>query len=274
MQKSVYSLVIIDNRAAFFKQTGTAWATEQISGETWLDAKRESQVQNMVKKLSERLNSEHDLKQVSLQVAYDESSNHLLATLANTLYQHQCNDWQLFCYKPLLSRVSVAYGKPDATSLDDYLLTKLLPLLSDSFNYQDDNLIVEKQRAELSHQDDMATLQHIKSSMEREIQALKQQVNIQHKLDLEQLLCFLPLFYKDVWNTLTPEDLAVLSGNLIQKINIQSPYHEPDKNTVLTLKKRFMRLSENQQQSIIQFCHTLEHPLSVRHEMSNYLESI
>ncbi|NRB81418.1 MAG: hypothetical protein HRU38_22605 [Saccharospirillaceae bacterium] len=274
MQKSVYSLVLINSQAAFFKQNVACWVIEPISGETWNDVENELQLKNIITKFNARQNSENDLKQVSLHVTYDDACNHLLSALATSLYQHQCNDWQLFCYKPLLSRVSVSYGLPDEDCLDNYLVTKLLPLLSDSFNYQDDSLIIEKQRAELSHQDDMATLQHIKSSMEQQIQVLRQQVNIQHKLDLEQLLCFLPLFYKNVWNTLTPQDLAILSGNLIQEINIKSPYHEPDKNTVLVLKKRFTRLSDSHQQSIIQFCHTLEHPLSIRHEMSVYLESM
>ncbi|PHR55789.1 MAG: hypothetical protein COA47_13675 [Robiginitomaculum sp.] len=274
MQKSVYSLVLINSQAAFFKQNVACWVIEPISGEVWNDVENESQLQNIIKKFNHRLNSEHDLKHVSLQVTYDDSYHGLIAALAASLHQLKCDDWQLFCYKPLLSRVSVAYGLPDENSLDNYLLTKLLPLLSNSFNYQDDSLVVEKQRAEQSHHDDMAMLQQTKSSMERQIQELKQQVNIQHKLDFEQLLCFLPLFYKNVWNTLTPEDLAILSGNLIQKINIQSPYHEPDKNTVLVLKKRFTRLSDSHQQSIIQFCHTLEHPLSIRHEMSVYLESM
>lgn len=56
-------------------------------------------------------------------------------------------------------------------------------------------------------------------------------------MSLEQLVAFLPVIYRNFWNSVSPNDLALLSGNL--KIpEIPSPCPEPSAEVIATMRQR------------------------------------
>ncbi|WP_299792314.1 hypothetical protein [uncultured Shewanella sp.] len=278
MEKSVYSLLLIDKHAAFFKRSGQEWGNETISGESWHLASSSNELLQLITKLNKKINSEYQLEKVSLTLVYDNSFASKIGELASILHEYKCQQWQLLSYPLLAKHAHAEEGYQSHSSLDQsWVLTALLPVLYHRYyQFTDTSLSVEEngrqERVVEHHRSEEQRLSVELNDLKMQVETLKQQVNIQHKLDLEQLLCFLPLFYKEVWTVVNPEQIALLSGNLITKINIKSPYRDPDKSTLLALKKQFLRLSIQQQSNIVDFCLRIEHPLEVRSEMESFLE--
>ena len=278
MEKSVYSLLIIDKHAAIFKRSGQEWANESISGESWHSISSSNELVQLITKLNRKINSNYQLNQVSLTVVYDNSFTEKIGELASILHECKCEQWQLIGYPVLAKNAQAKEGHQSFASLDQtWVLTVLLPVLYHRYyQFTDTSLQVEesgkRERMMENHKSEDKRLSLELNDLKMQVKTLKQQVNVQHKLDLEQLFCFLPLFYKNVWTIINPEQIALLSGNLITEINIKSPYREPDKSTLLALKKQFTMLSKQQQSNIVDFCLRIEHPLEVRSAMQSFLE--
>lgn len=279
MEKSVYSLLLIDKHATIFKKNGQGWVNECISGESWHSLSSSSELVQLITKFNRKVNSDFQLNNMVLTVIYDNDFSEKISDLASILHEFKCEEWQLISYAMLAKHAQAKDGYQSFSSLDQsWIITVLLPVL---YNRHHTYLISEElgnrdnqERKIGCHEEKEKRLSEELNKLRLQIQSLKLQVNIQHKLDLEQLFCFLPLFYKDVWTIINPEQIALLSGNLITQINIKSPYREPDKSTLLVLKKQFVRLSNQQQTNIIDFCLRIEHPLEVRREMQSFLEEI
>lgn len=275
MSKSLYSLLLIDKHAAIVKKTAQGWLYEAISGENWNPVLSENELINVITKFERKINSQYKLSQVQLTVVYDKNSTCYINKLAEILQEYHCEQWQLISYSIISKLANAKNGYDCFSSLDkDWIISVLLPVIDFRLYQEGEKIANVKVNTEgkSEHKESEKGLLAKVNDLQRQIVHLKQQVNIQHKIDFEQLLCFLPLFYKDVWTVVNPEQIALLSGNLITEINIKSPYREPDKSTLLSLKKQFLRLSQQQQRHILDFCLTLEHPLEIRREMQFILE--
>jgi hypothetical protein len=278
MEKSVYSLLLIDKHSTIFKRSGQEWINESISGESWLSISSTNELVQLITKFNRKINSNYQLNKVSLTVVYDTNFTDKIVELASILHEYKCEQWQLISYAMLAKHAQAKEGHQFYSSLDHtWILTALLPVLYHRYyQFTDTSLLVDesgkRECVMESHKLEDKRLSVELNDLKMQVQTLKQQVNIQHKLDLEQLFCFLPLFYKNVWTIINPEQIALLSGNLITQINIKSPYREPDKSTLLALKKQFLRLSIQQQNNIVDFCLGIEHPLEVRSAMASFLE--
>lgn len=107
--------------------------------------------------------------------------------------------------------------------------------------------------------------------LRRENQLLRVQLAEQGKVPLESLLVFLPIIYRNFWNSVRPEELAALAGTL-QIPSIPSPYPEPDSALVSAMRKRFKQLPEQERTALLDFCRQLPYRLTVRYEMRDLLE--
>ena len=278
MKKSVYSLLLIDKHAAIFKRSGQEWASESISGESWHSTSSVNELAQLINKFNKKINSNYQLSQVSLTVVYDDSFTGQIGELATILHECKCEQWQLISYAMLAKDAQANEGHQFYSALDQiWVLRTLLPVLYHRYyQFTDTSVLIDesgkRERVMADHKLENKRLSVELNDLKMQVQTLKQQVNAQHKLDLEQLFCFLPLFYKNVWTIINPEQIALLSGNLIDQINIKSPYREPDKSTLLALKKKFLSLSIQQQSHIVEFCLRIEHPLEVRSTMASFLE--
>lgn len=110
-----------------------------------------------------------------------------------------------------------------------------------------------------------------------ENQQLRQQLEKQENPPMEQLLTFLPAFFKDFWSYVSPNDLAILVGTL-KVPQLPSIMVSPDTATILAMRDKFLQLSEQDQWRIgtfsvqIQKSHQLRwHPLAP--SMSAKIES-
>ncbi|UVL08314.1 hypothetical protein LOY39_21975 [Pseudomonas rhodesiae] len=89
---------------------------------------------------------------------------------------------------------------------------------------------------------------------------------------MDLLSLYLPIIYHNFWNTVPPDQLAVLAGSTYAPV-IPSPYAEPDGWVVLDMKQRFLQLSNQDRASIVAFCHQLPYQLKVRRSMQMLLET-
>ncbi|MFG0729165.1 hypothetical protein [Photobacterium damselae] len=276
MNKLLYSLLLIDKHTAIVKKTAQGWIYEAISGENWHSISSGNELINIIKKFNDKINSQYNLNKIQLTVVYDDSFSEQINQLAEILIEYHCEQWQLINYSIIAKLAGEKKCHENYLSLDkDWIISVLLPVI-ESRLYQDGKKNFELKMVntdgKLVNNEREKELQEKINELQRQVTCLKQQINIQYKIDFEQLLCYLPLFYKDVWTVINPEQIALLSGNLITEINIKSPYREPDKSTLLALKKQFLRLSQQQQRYILDFCLTLEHPLEIRRDMQSILE--
>lgn len=108
--------------------------------------------------------------------------------------------------------------------------------------------------------------------LRRENQRLREQVQRSTTASIDLLTLYLPIIYHNFWNTVRPDELAMLAGSS-QIPEIPSPYNEPDGWLVMSMKQRFLQLSEEARNSVIAFCHRLPYSLTVRRSMRSLLET-
>lgn len=90
-------------------------------------------------------------------------------------------------------------------------------------------------------------------------------------LSLEQLLAFLPVIYRNFWNSVSPNDLAVLAGSLnIPKI--PSPCPEPSTEVIGIMRQRLVNMPEHERERIIEYCRQLPSKVSIRPEMKHFFK--
>lgn len=90
--------------------------------------------------------------------------------------------------------------------------------------------------------------------------------------ELTSLIQFLPIIYHNFWNTVRPDELAMLAGS-INIPAIASPYREPDSALVSAMRQRLMELPKVERDMLVDFCHRLPHRLTVRRSMLQFLRN-
>ena len=110
------------------------------------------------------------------------------------------------------------------------------------------------------------------NQLRRENKHLREQVKKRTTASLDLLTLYLPIIYHNFWNTVRPEELAMLAGSTHIPV-IPSPYHEPDGWQVLDMKQRFLQLNDQDRASNVAFCHQLPYQLKVRRSMQMLLET-
>lgn len=113
---------------------------------------------------------------------------------------------------------------------------------------------------------------HELQQLRQENKRLREQVKRGATVSIDLLTLYLPIIYHNFWNTVRPDELALLAGSN-QIPEIPSPYNEPDGWLVMSMKNRFLQLSEEARASIISFCHQLPYSLTVRRSMQSVLET-
>ncbi|RKS28517.1 hypothetical protein BJ917_1399 [Pseudomonas sp. WPR_5_2] len=108
--------------------------------------------------------------------------------------------------------------------------------------------------------------------LRRENKHLREQVKKRTTASMDLLTLYLPIIYHNFWNTVRPDELAMLAGST-QVPMIPSPYHEPDGALVTSMKQRFLQLTEEARASVIAFCHQMPYQLTVRRSMQSFLET-
>ena len=277
-------VVLIDeeSRAICFRHHSKEWTVEPIDGGAWttLDAPGES-LRILFDKLNKRINLSEKLAGFIIHVVYAQGVLKHLATLPETLGRLACARWQILRLEPILQRArSVSGLKPGESLMDEKSLnTYFLPALEILVKAEEDTLVQERALVRQAQEKIRAAQQEEKREHEQTVDSLKaEKKRLQIEVDLlrgqransEQVVAFMPAVYRNFFGTISPNDLALLTGTL--KIpEIPSPFREPDANTVATLQWRLRHLPEDQAGQIRSFCLQLQHKLEVRAEMRDWL---
>ncbi|HFC93130.1 MAG TPA: hypothetical protein ENJ51_09995 [Leucothrix mucor] len=102
-------------------------------------------------------------------------------------------------------------------------------------------------------------------------EALLEDAKVIQAPDTRYLITYLPLFFSDVWTKITMSDIACFSESQFIP-EIPSPYQEPSNDCLHRLKRRFQKLSEIKQASILECCSDLQHQYEVRRLARHLLE--
>lgn len=271
MTTKIFALILLPERAAFFRFEGKNWQVEKINGESWSRLPQPEAVTCLLQSLDKRIN-DGNLAHVSLDVLYDENAVSTLPSLAVTLAELQCFQWQILRLAPLRQRAIVLSHEPaqDPWAIE-WLCKLMLPVLQACTRYGDEALQQERQRAEQVYEETLDTLRADRSQLEAQLADLQAQIRAVQLPEVTHLLTYLPALYRNVWGCIGPHELALLAGQL-QIPEIPSPFPEPSADTLTALQRRLLKLPREERQRLHAFCLALPHKLNPRAEMRAWLE--
>lgn len=275
-------LILSDVAISFKRESGKDWQSWVVKGEpAFRHHGKTGTVEAIVRDVCERLHFKDKLKSVELSLVYAEASRSLLEGSIKCLHELECAHWQIRRWEALYqqaaisSRSKVDNKTPSAEWIKNYVLPLLayepeLELLRQQEHERamaalqaekqqlTQSIQAEQATAKQSHEQTLAMLQAEKNKLLQELQLLKQQHTVLAKPNMEQLLSFLPAIFKDFWNKVRPDELAIIAGHITVPV-IPSPYFSPGQSAVLAKKRQFLQLAAADQQQILRFCQELQH---------------
>lgn len=255
------------------------WVHQRIKGEYSVEispGKASTLLQQVLKDQSDRMNQQHELRDVELHLLYGLADVQAMTDAPKILTALGCHTWQILRLEPLLERAAVARGITPAQPLegnDKWLKTVLLPLLASTFAYSNKAFQAEEARARQVHEDTMDSLRADVQTKHQEVAQLQARINALQLPGVEHLLVYLPAIYRNFWGVVRPDELALLAG-ILEAPHIPSPYPDPSPDTVVMLKRRFLQLPELDRERVLGFCRELSHRLDVRSEMRDLFGEI
>lgn len=251
MKKQI-TMLMHHSKISCFSKEANKWESFRLKGEEEIA----TSLSEALEILNDSLGLSTQLQTVSVLILSANSSQDDVIEGINSYQRLSGSDWQ-FIKLDLLRNIS-------GFKLKDARLEELPKALLSFDMTSTDQLDVLSQQAD-KMKDTLQSLQQEKMRLKAEIQSLQ-------GVPMDYLVTFLPAIYKHFWSIIRPDELAILAGSL-EAPAIPSPYSEPSKDTVLTLRKKLKALPESEQLRIKEFCHSLEHPLNIRNEMKAFLDS-
>lgn len=237
-------------------------------------------LQYALEDINDNLNLKNQLADVKVSILYQQGTDFLLSESIKLLQQLGCHTWQILNLQNVCHYAQALQGKAnqtllfeDSQSFDiDWFQNTVLPLVwhEDSLVQQqlalsqlfDEKKQLEQQitlmqnNAEQALAEQVQQLEQDKSYLQQQISQAKDQLQRLQQPDMESLVSFLPAIFKDFWNTVRPDELAMIVGN-INSPQIPSPYNSPSLSAVQQKKRQFTATAEQNQEKIIQLCREL-----------------
>lgn len=187
------------------------------------------------------------------------------------------------------------YFTEEARPSIEYLQTLLLPQLTqgvtssldaaltlqqknkatqEAFEAQEKSLLEEQIRKNAQLQAEKQALEQKNVELAERLAYVQKHLDqrLSGKMDMDVLLTYLPVLYKNFWGQIRPDELAMLAGTL-HTPDIPSPAREPDSGVLQVMKKRLQQLSQEQKHQLQRFCLQLPHAPQPRPEMAFFFES-
>ena len=273
--KIVAILVDSDYAICFQFNSNRTWETVRLQGER-THCIEDRGIFPILQEINEQLNAESELSDVHFYVLYADDAKHLKDSFSKTFQDFGCNRFEYRSLQILHNSITPAVAN-DALDTAHILSAKndlwlkefLLPLLlaEEKVSPIKNNTVTVSDNSA----DVIASLRSSLAEKEAEIENLRVQLNKVRLPNMEHLLTYLPMFYRNFFGTVRPDELALLAGTY--KIpKIESPFPEPSADTIATLRQRFNQLPENDRECVINWCRTLTHRLSLRPEMRNLIK--
>lgn len=276
--KSLGIFIFAEKIVAFQSENLQPWTLFHIKGgEFYSHQDHLSSFDIVLEDISDNLNLKEKLANVKVSVIYQQGKDDLIVDSIKSLVAYQCSFWQIINWESIsqYARQILELDNQffDTKTIDYQLLQDhILPLVwhENSIEHQQQALATlrqEKHELEqqlaLMHSDTEQALAQQVTLLENEKNQLQQQImetrsNLQRlqQPDLESLLAYLPVIFKDFWNVVRPDELSVIVG-VLNPPTIPSPYHSPNLSTVQQKKRQFMALSETSQNKILDLCREL-----------------
>lgn len=206
----------------------------------------------------------------------------LLKGLLDTCQQHNIQDWQQLDLD-YWQHTAKQHGVSSidwlvASAYERYLLpllvNRLIPKLQPASFGKEKKLTQSESRSRSTSHSELQRkvdeLTRLNTQYSIQIRGLRADLEGRIVADPTQhrdtLITFLPVIFRDFWQHITPADVASLL-NSTQIPTVPSPFPYADVASRLAKRKQFLGLSAHEQQSIWQFCTTLEyHHLTVNPE--------
>lgn len=274
--KQYYTIVVLNHNVAIYSNAGkeAAWISVLINGEEWTPVNSKEDLAGVIHHFNYDLNLTNDLKGYSVVVLYETEHIQLLEEISLILSGLQCTDWQVLAWEIIAQRASDVNPIPAFVNdcLDpDWMRSTAMPTLEAMLCFHEQALASELTRVRAKHEETKEDLQKQRFQLEQELELLRKQIKTIQQPNIESLLVYLPVIYRNFWTHIKPEDLALLAGTY-DIPDIPSPYPEPDDNTIAIMKKRLQNLPDSELQKIKSFCQEMTHRLTMRPEMKFLLE--
>lgn len=269
--------ILVDSDYAICFQFGSTkvWEAVRLQGER-THCIEDRGILPILQEINELLNAEGELSDVHFCVLYADDAKHLKDSFSKTFQDFGCNRFEYRSLQTLCDSITPAVANDTLDTahilsakndlwLKEFLLSLLLVKEKES-SMQSNTIAVGDNSADV-----IASLRISLAKKEAEIENLRAQLNKVPLPNMEHLLTYLPMFYRNFFGTIRPDELALLAGTFrIPKI--ESPFPEPSADTVATLRQRFNQLPENERECVVNWCRSLTHRLSLRPEMRNLIE--
>lgn len=138
----------------------------------------------------------------------------------------------------------------------------------------DGDLVVIRQELDAQRHRLVEDYEDERQRLNAEIDQLRRQRDALVRADLERLATYLPALYQNIFEIVSPADLALQCGHLAPP-SIPSPYPEPAPETIRRLQRDFRSLPTESQAEILRFARGLAQAarLRPRPEMREWFES-
>jgi hypothetical protein len=251
-----------------FRQQGAAWQTVLLKGERRLPAT--GGWPGILGEIDGEMHRQDKLARAELHFVYEQAAAAQVAEAMGALPAFGCSTWQVLRAEPLMQRAGGLTG----ADMDDEQVwhERLLPLLERAFFYGSITPAAKSPadkdaQHELALQDlraEIARLSHEKEGLELRLGALRQ-------ADMNSLLSFLPVLYRNFWSGCSPADLALRAG-LLETPAVASPYQEPGIDTIAAKRRQLASLKPAQREELRSFCRQHFGHLEVRYEMRDFFQ--
>ena len=267
-----YVIIVLNHNLGIYSHSlAKGWELQTIKGEVWSSIHNAERLVEILQQLNKDINHSKDLESVNIVVIYEQSQVGMLRDLSTCLTGLSCGQWQAWDWGPLLQRAELIElcvtqehgGLPTDAWLHSVFLPGVLPLMG-AQSFSDEKL---HQIAKKNHEDTIESLREERRQLEWQLQQLQQQIQAVKQPEINQLMAFLPVIYRNFWTKVKPSDLAILAGSPLNIPEVQSPYSEPDANTIAIMAKRYKHLPVHHKQALLDFCEQSQLRLDVRREM-------
>lgn len=227
----------------------------------------------VMQRIRQQLHNPPDLGQIDIILLFAKVGQSAVPEFFQAAAAHGFGQVQALALAPLQQRAQVTRQPVETVPDTAWCEQCLLPLLDAMLQSRLD-LLSEAQREQMQeHEQNIEKLQERLRRLKIENATLQAKADVLQAAPMEHLVTFLPLFFRNFWEKIRPDELAHLAGKLTVP-TIPSPCLDLSPEVVRQLKVKFKALPGSAQDKIIGMVEQLRHiqKNDVRVEMLDFLE--
>ena len=271
-KSTVELAIIVDASKVILYQLSkrNKWVLKKLKGERSLSLKcahgMGEDVGRFVEEVNEELNLKDNLLNVSIKIIYKDISIVTVGNIIHKLSERQCNSVDVLSASYLLGWIG-GNQKVDCFTNDKWLEERLLPMLkSNNVSTANDYLVCDTEGSVQAQEEKVQRYEEELSKLKIKTKQLENEISTYSERDMEFLISFMPVLYEGFWDSISPSDFALINGKVTVPV-VKSPYLEPSKNTISSLKRKFKKLDKLDQIKIFELCKDIPTTTIMRKEM-------